>query len=128
MAAENQQLLDNMAAAENQQQDQHSDDESWAASHENSLDSIVDDSDWDLDSNISVDDNEQIQDADGFIRVFPTIPGFVPAREVSERAQRVQQRRSADAPVDPAAPQIPDVLPGFVDVRPSPEHDYTGKF
>ena len=117
-------------AAENQQQDQQlpSDDESWAASHENSLDSIVDDSDWDLDSNISVDDNEQIQDADGFIRVFPTIPGFVPAREVSERAQRVQQRRSADAPVDPAAPQIPEVLPGFVDERPSPLNNYNGKF
>ena len=118
-------------AAENQQQDQQfpSDDESWAASHENSLDSIVDDdSDWDLDSNISVDDNEQIQDADGFIRVFPTIPGFVPATEVSERAQRVQQRRSAEAPIDPDAPQIPDVLPGFVDVRPSAEHVYTGKF
>ena len=129
MAAENLQLLDNMAAAENNQEDQQpSDEESWANSHENSLDSIVDDdSDWDLDYNISVDQNEQIQDAHGFIRVFPYFPDFVPAAEVTERAQRLQ-RRSAEAPVDADAPPIPDELPSIADVRPNAALVYSGKF
>ena len=128
---EAQQLLDNMAAAaENIQEDQQpSDDESWANSHENSLvDDDDDDSDWDLDSDISVDENEQIQDAQGFTRVFPYFSDFVPAAEVTERAQRLQRRTAEAGPVDADAPPIPDELPSIADVRPSDALVYSGKF